>query len=48
MSVSVKNECRACDGNGWWMAPVYHNERVRETCARCGGTGAEPKKAKGK
>lgn len=31
--------CVACDGEGFWMAPVYHNGRVRERCYTCGGTG---------
>lgn len=39
-------DCKACNGEGTWMAPVYHNERVRETCPRCNGSGAEPPKPK--
>lgn len=31
--------CAACNGEGFWMAPVYHNERVRERCSTCSGTG---------
>jgi hypothetical protein len=26
------------------MAPVYHNERVREACSHCFGTGQKPRK----
>lgn len=34
----VTEECRACGGAGFWMAPVYHNERVREACSACHGS----------
>jgi hypothetical protein len=33
--------CRYCGGDGYWMAPVYHNERQRELCPRCAGRGYE-------
>jgi hypothetical protein len=32
-------KCASCGGNGSWMAPVYHNERVSEPCPSCGGSG---------
>jgi excinuclease UvrABC ATPase subunit len=35
-------KCRSCDGEGYWMAPVYHNERVRERCPSCRGRCIEP------
>lgn len=32
-------KCESCKGTGWWMAPSYHNERVREECPACLGDG---------
>jgi hypothetical protein len=39
MAKKRREVCRGCNGNGWWMAPVYHNERQQETCSNCYGRG---------
>ncbi len=38
----MNNLCTFCNGDGYWMAPVYHNDRQRETCPTCAGRGYVP------
>lgn len=36
---SPGHRCPSCSGNGWFWGLGKRNEKVKETCTHCGGSG---------